>query len=216
MLSYIVLLIVYVVMKVCFDVVFVFNVVNLLFLFVLWVWGILVVLYMDGFEWCCLKWGGWGKVYYCWVEGFGVCMVDVIIVDVFGIVDYYWYQFDVFSELICYGVLFLDDVEIDGICVFGFELGGYYFVVVCFEFENYVCEIVEGYVVLIVVKFFVVVGFVFYVVDYIVVIDVFVVVDECICFFGVVYDQDFFDVLYYYVFIYLYGYFVGGMNFLFL
>jgi len=194
------------------DAAFVFNAANSPFLPVLRARGIPVALHMDGLEWRRSKWGGRGKAYYRWAEGFGVRTADAIIADAPGIADYYRHQFDVSSELIRYGAPLLDDAETDGIRALGLEPGGYHLVVARFEPENHVREIVEGYAASTAAKPLVVVGSAPYAADYTAAIDALAAADERIRLLGAVYDQDLLDALYHHAFTYLHGHSVGGTN----
>lgn len=194
------------------DAAFVFNAANSPFLPVLRARGIPVALHMDGLEWRRSKWGGRGKAYYRWAEGFGVRTADAIIADAPGIADYYRHQFDVSSELIRYGAPLLDDAATDGIRALGLEPGGYHLVVARFEPENHVREIVEGYAASTAAKPLVVVGSAPYAADYTAAIDALAAADERIRLLGAVYDQDLLDALYHHAFTYLHGHSVGGTN----
>jgi glycosyltransferase involved in cell wall biosynthesis len=128
-----------------YDVVFLFNSANAVFLPVLRRRRTPVAVHVDGLEWRRAKWSGAGRQYYRRAESLAVRWADALIADAPGIAEYYADEFGASTELLTYGAPILDDLPADGLAELRLEPGRYHLVVARFEPENHVHVIVQGY-----------------------------------------------------------------------
>lgn len=192
------------------DAAIVFNSANAPFLPVLRARRIPVATHVDGLEWRRSKWGGAGRRYYRVAEGLAVRWSDALIADATGIADYYTTEFKAPTRLIAYGAPILESVGDAKIRELGLTRQGYHLVVARFEPENYVHEIVEGYVASNARLPLVVVGSAPYSDRYTEAVQA--AGDSRVRFLGGIWDQDLLDQLYANALSYLHGHSVGGTN----
>jgi glycosyltransferase involved in cell wall biosynthesis len=195
-----------------YDVAFVFNAANAVFLPVLRLRRLPVAVHVDGLEWKRSKWGRWGRRYYRGAESLSVRWADALIADAQGIADYYTEEFGVATELIAYGAPILTSPAHDKLDAAGLGPQRYHLVVARFEPENHVLEIVHGYRRSDASWPLVVVGSAPYANEYIAKIQAAADGDDRIRLLGGVWDQELLDQLYANAASYLHGHSVGGTN----
>jgi len=195
-----------------YDVAFVFNAANAVFLPVLRLRRLPVAVHVDGLEWKRTKWGKWGRRYYRTAESLSVRWADALIADAQGIADYYTAEFGVPTELIAYGAPIQHDPASDKLSELDLTPQEFHVVVARFEPENHVLEIVQGYRDSAATRPLVVVGSAPYADDYTAAITAAAGDDPLIRLVGGVWDQDLLDQLYANALTYLHGHSVGGTN----
>jgi glycosyltransferase involved in cell wall biosynthesis len=195
-----------------YDVAFVFNAANAVFLPVLRLRRLPVAVHVDGLEWKRTKWGTWGRRYYRLAESLSVRWADALIADAQGISDYYTAEFGVATELIRYGAPIQADPASDKLSELELRPQEFHVAVARFEPENHVLEIVQGYRGSAASRPLVVVGSAPYADDYTAAIIAAAGDDPRIRLVGGVWDQDLLDQLYANAATYLHGHSVGGTN----
>lgn len=195
-----------------YDVAFVFNAANAVFLPVLRLRRLPTAVHVDGLEWKRAKWGGAGRRYYRASEALSVRWADALIADAQGIADYYDEEFGAETELLVYGAPILTDRHTARIAELELADRGFHLVVARFEPENHVLEIVRGYRASDATLPLVVVGSAPYADDYTAQIESAADGDPRIRLIGGVWDQELLDALYANAASYLHGHSVGGTN----
>lgn len=195
-----------------FDVVFLFNAANAVFLPILHARGLPVAVHVDGLEWQRSKWSGAGQRYYRMSEALAARWGDALIADAPGIARYYREEFGASTELISYGAEVLEDAADDRLAELGLQADGYHLVVARFEPENHVEEIVRGYRGSSAELPLVVVGSAPYNAEYTQRVERAAAGDPRIRLLGGVWDQEQLDQLYAHCRQYLHGHSVGGTN----
>ena len=195
-----------------FDVVFLFNAANAVFLPILHARRLPVAVHVDGLEWQRSKWSGAGQRYYRVSETLAARWGDALIADAPGIARYYRDEFGASTELISYGAEVLEAPSADRLAELGLQPDGFHLVVARFEPENHVAEIVRGYRRSDATLPLVVVGSAPYSADYTRRIDDAAGDDPRIRLLGGVWDQQQLDQLYAHCRLYLHGHSVGGTN----
>jgi len=195
-----------------YDVAFVFNAANAVFLPVLRIRRLPVAVHVDGLEWKRAKWGTWGRRYYRMAESLSVRWADALIADAQGIADYYSAEFGVATDLIAYGAPIQHEPGHDRIIEMGLAPQSYHVAVTRFEPENHVLEIVQGYRQSTATRPLVVVGSAPYADEYTAAINEAAGDDPRIQLVGGVWDQELLDQLYANALTYLHGHSVGGTN----
>ena len=193
------------------DVVFLFNAANAPYVSLFQSAGIPVAIHVDGLEWRRAKWGKRASAYYRWAEEHGTRTAQAVIADSLGIVDHLRTEHGVLATYIPYGApIVVPNPRL--LAEVGLSSSGYHLAVARFEPENYLKEIVSGYVSSKCTLPLVVVGDSAY-------------GDTCrkeivsaarrdprVRFLGSVWDQDLLDALYAGSASYLHGHSVGGTN----
>lgn len=195
-----------------YDVAFVFNAANAVFLPVLRLRRLPVAVHVDGLEWKRTKWGKWGRRYYRGAESLSVRWADALIADAQGIADYYTSEFGAETDLLVYGAPIQTEPSHDRISEMDLAPRAYHLAVARFEPENHVLEIVQGYRASAAVLPLVVVGSAPYADDYTAAISAAAEGDPRIRLVGGVWDQTLLDQLYAHALTYLHGHSVGGTN----
>ncbi len=195
-----------------YDVAFVFNAANAVFLPALRLRRLPMAVHVDGLEWKRAKWGGAGRWYYRLAESLSVRWADALIADAQGIADYYTDEFGAETELLVYGAPILTDRHTDRLAELGLADRGFHLVVARFEPENHVLEIVRGYRTSAATLPLIVVGSAPYADEYTAQIETAAAGDDRIRLIGGVWDQELLDALYANAASYLHGHSVGGTN----
>lgn len=193
------------------DAALVFNAGNAPLLPLLRLRRIPFAVHMDGLEWKRAKWLGFGARYYRWAERFSIRTASTTISDARAIQDYLADTYAVHSQYIPYGTSSVDPKP-DLLVPLGLDFNGYHLVVARFEPENYVLEIVQGYVLSSSTTPLVVVGSAPYSTEYSAAITEASASDARVRLLGGVWDQDLLDQLYACAATYLHGQSVGGTN----
>ncbi len=195
-----------------FDVVFLFNSANAVFLPLLRRHRTPVAVHVDGIEWQRAKWTGAGKRYYRRAESLAVRWADALIADAPGIADYYAREFGATTELLTYGAPILRGLPDDRLAEVGLERDRYHLVVARFEPENHVDLIVQGYRASRAQLPLVVVGGAPYGEAYAKLVSDAAHGDPRVRLLGSVWDQTLLDQLYSHALLYLHGHSAGGTN----
>lgn len=195
-----------------YDVAFVFNAANAVFLPVLRLRRLPVAVHVDGLEWKRTKWGKWGRRYYRGAESLSVRWADALIADAQGIADYYTSEFGADTDLLVYGAPIQTEPRHDRISEMDLAPRAYHLAVARFEPENHVLEIVQGYRASSAVLPLVVVGSAPYADHYTAAVSAAAEGDPRIRLVGGVWDQTLLDQLYANALTYLHGHSVGGTN----
>lgn len=202
------------------DAVLLFNAANAVLLPPLRARGLAVAVHVDGLEHRRGKWGRFGRAWYRAGERLAVRLGTEVIADAEGIADYYRDTYAADSRVLVYGAPLLDpDRDLrpllsrsDDLGGHPLEAGGFHLLVARMEPENYVEQIVAGYVRSRAALPLVVVGSAPYAGPYQLRVEAAAAGDPRVRLVGAVWDQALLDALYSGALTYLHGHSVGGTN----
>lgn len=166
---------------------------------------------MDGLEWKREKWNTFGKTYLKMMEYIATKTADLLVADSNGIKEYLINKYDdVPIEMISYGSEIINQCSSNKIKLYELEKYKYYLVVCRLEPENYVREIIEGFVQSHSRNKLVIVGNHRISTKY--VKNLLKYDSNRVKFLGTIYDQSKLKELRYHCFAYIHGHSVGGTN----
>ncbi len=127
------------------DIVVIPNTGNALFSWVPRVFGMPVLVNVDGLEWRRRKWGRSAKMFLKFSEWLATWMPDRIVTDAKTIQDYYLAKYGRESTMIPYGALVERCEDPDGVAKFGLEPDAYFLYVSRLEPENNALMVIEAF-----------------------------------------------------------------------
>lgn len=200
-----------------FDIIYEVGYMSIIFVYI-WFnvkkWKCLIfIMNMDGLENKWLKFSLMVRCFLDWEEKMVVKYSYYLIVDNMGIYDYYKEKYGKESKFLVYGVDIYDDFKVEYLEEFGLKLEEYYILIVCFELENNIVMVIEGYLYFKEngCRLLIVVGKInmFYGKEFVEKYGN----ERNVEFVGGIYDFKKLDLVCYFLKVYFYGYSVGGINF---
>lgn len=195
-----------------YDVVYMLGYGASLFAFIPRLWKKKVWINMDGLEWKRSKWSGLAKLWLKLMEKIAMRTPSRIIADAKGIEDDLRSRYSGIPpcSMIPYGAPLISGAELSLLAEFELGANQYYLLVCRLEPENYILEILRGYILSNSKLPLIIVGNHKSGTDY--VNKLLSVNDARIRFIGTIYDQNKLRALRYYAFAYFHGHSVGGTN----